>query len=475
MNTAAEKLTEEFVRESKRILGDNLVGIYLHGSAVMGCFNPLKSDIDLLVITENDMSDETKRAYMDMVVALNAQAPAKGIEMSVVKREVCKPFVYPTPFVLHFSAMHLGWYRDNPDDYVKKMNGTDKDLAAHFTVIRARGVCLYGASVADVFGEVPAEDYMDSLWYDIADAEDDIAEDTMYLTLNLARVLAWQQEGKVLSKQEGGEWGLKNLPEKYHELLRKALSEYRGETPGYDIGAAKEYAAAMLRLIGNNMQPMNAALLGLFSGFPDRRFNDALAEVLKENLPKRDLIVFISADPENYEQNDDDRDGMHRMLAEFGMAFAVKYVIDRRTTAEEAARLIREADCIWLMGGESMWQIALIRDLGIDTELHKSKAVILGVSAGSMNLGRNVAYIWDNPHWYEALGFTNLTIKAHYEEGEWFVPRLKEMSMTHPIVAMEDMSAIYVKGDRIFKVGNMHLIDHGEIGPLTDKDLEALR
>lgn len=257
MNTAAEKLTEEFVLESKRILGDNLVGIYLHGSAAMGCFNPLKSDIDLLVVTANDMPDETKRAYMDMVVTLNAQAPAKGIEMSVVKREVCKSFVYPTPFVLHFSVMHFDWYRDNPDDYVKKMNGTDKDLAAHFTVIRERGICLYGEPVADVFGEVPDEDYMDSLWYDIADAEDDIAEDTMYLTLNLARVLAWQQEGKVFSKKEGGEWGLKNLPEKYHELLRKALSEYRGETPGYDIGAAKEYAGAMLRLIGNNMQPQN--------------------------------------------------------------------------------------------------------------------------------------------------------------------------------------------------------------------------
>ena len=257
MNTETEQLIAGFVRESKQILGDNLVGIYLHGSAVMGCFNPLKSDIDLLVVTANDMPDETKRAYMDMVVALNAQAPAKGIEMSVVKREVCKPFVYPTPFVLHFSAMHLGWYRDNPDDYVKKMNGTDKDLAAHFTVIRARGVCLYGAPVADVFGEVPAENYMDSLWYDIADAEDDIAEDTMYFTLNLARVLAFLQDGSVLSKKEGGEWGLKNLPEKYHGLLLAALSEYRGETPGYDISVAKDYANEMLSLIRNNMQPQN--------------------------------------------------------------------------------------------------------------------------------------------------------------------------------------------------------------------------
>ena len=225
----------------------------------------------------------------------------------------------------------------------------------------------------------------------------------------------------------------------------------------------------------NTNKSMNARLLGLFSGFPEHHFNDALAAVLRENLQKRDLIVFISADPENYAQNDDDRDGMHEMLAECGMAFAVKQVIDRRTGAEEAVRLVREADCIWLMGGESTWQIELIRDLGIDTELHKSKAVILGVSAGSMNLGRLVAYVWDNPEFYEALGFTDITIKAHYEEGEWFVPLLKEMSMTHPIVAMEDWSAIFVKGDAIWKVGDMHLFDKGEIGPITDEKLKELR
>lgn len=219
---------------------------------------------------------------------------------------------------------------------------------------------------------------------------------------------------------------------------------------------------------------MNARLLGLFSGFPEHHFSDKLEAVLRENLPKRDLIVFISADPENYAQNDDDRDGMHDMFAELGMAFAEKHVIDRRTGAEEAVRLVREADCIWLMGGESTWQIQLIRDLGIDTELHKSKAVILGVSAGSMNLGRTVAYVWDDPKFYEALGFTDITIKAHYEDGEWFAPLLKEMSMTHPIVALEDMSAIFVKGDDIWKIGGMHLIDKGVIGPVTDDMLRKM-
>ncbi len=237
------QIATEFTTKAKSILKDNLTGIYLHGSAVMGCYNPKKSDIDLIVVVDEDMTDSTKREFMDMVTDLNSRSPGKGIEMSIVKREVCKPFVYPTPFVLHFSEMHINWYRDNPDDYIQKMNGTDKDLAAHFTIINKRGKCLYGLPIEEVFGEVPAEDYMDSIHDDVADATEEIADNTMYLTLNLARVLAYKEEGLVLSKKEGGEWALGKLPEKYKTLIMDALQEYeKGETPGYDMEIARDYA-----------------------------------------------------------------------------------------------------------------------------------------------------------------------------------------------------------------------------------------
>ena len=62
-----------FVDKSKEILKDNLVGIYLHGSAVMGCFNPAKSDIDLSVVVKDSMSDSDKRAYMDMVTDIRGE------------------------------------------------------------------------------------------------------------------------------------------------------------------------------------------------------------------------------------------------------------------------------------------------------------------------------------------------------------------------------------------------------------------
>ena len=131
-----------FVEQSKEILKDNLVGIYLHGSAVMGCYNPAKSDIDLIIVVKDSIEDSVKRVFMDMVVELNEKGPAKGIEMSIVKQSACKPFVYPTPFELHFSVAHLDWYGKNLDDYVSKMKGEDKDLAAHFTIINHRGMVL---------------------------------------------------------------------------------------------------------------------------------------------------------------------------------------------------------------------------------------------------------------------------------------------------------------------------------------------
>ena len=215
---------------------------------------------------------------------------------------------------------------------------------------------------------------------------------------------------------------------------------------------------------------MNASLLGLFSGFPTHHFTDEIAQVLRENLPRRESLVFISAWPEDYARNDDDSDGMHEMFAERGMAFTRRYVIDRRTSAAEAVKQIRAADCIFLMGGDPVLQMALIRDLGLVPELLSSSAVILGVSAGSMNMGRYAADVWETKKLYEGIGLTDIVMKGHYAEDAWFIPVLKELSMTCPVVAMEDESAIFIKGDAFWKIGNIHWIDYGEIrdGVLLD-------
>ena len=249
-----ERFIGRFAGLAREVLKDRITGIYLHGSAAMGCYQPKKSDLDFLVVVNADLTDAEKRRFMDGLLELDQACPAKGIEMSVVLKDVCNPFVYPTPFLLHYSRMHTGWYRRDPEDYIRKMNGTDRDLAAHFTVIRGRGRCLYGLPVRDLFGEVPEGDYLDSLWNDVSGAEEEITENPMYLILNLTRVLAYLKEKKVLSKQEGGTWGLAFLPERYHPLIRSALREYEGGDDAlYDPKLAKEFAVSMLEQITREM------------------------------------------------------------------------------------------------------------------------------------------------------------------------------------------------------------------------------
>lgn len=74
---ALDELANLFVQKSREIFDKNLVGIYLHGSAVMGCFNAEKSDIDIIIVVNEAVPDGTKRRFMDAVVELNALAPKK--------------------------------------------------------------------------------------------------------------------------------------------------------------------------------------------------------------------------------------------------------------------------------------------------------------------------------------------------------------------------------------------------------------
>lgn len=241
---------EHFVENARNILRDDLIGVYLHGSAAMGCFRQNKSDLDYIVVVRQEPTAPVKRAFMDLLIELDKHGPAKGIEMSIVTADACNPFQYPTPFVLHYSRMHTTRYLEDPDDYIRKMKGTDKDLAAHFTVIRNRGVTLYGCPIPEVFGEIPENDYLDSVWNDVSGAEEEIGEDPMYLILNLARITAYLQEKKIMSKLEGGRWGTEHLPSGFRELIRSAINEYTGEeNVHYDAETAKQYAAYMLNRI----------------------------------------------------------------------------------------------------------------------------------------------------------------------------------------------------------------------------------
>jgi len=190
----------------------------------MKCFNPNTSDIDLIVVIKNEIHKDVKR---ELIAVLLETESVNDVEMSVVLEKDVKHFIYPTPFVLHYSKMYKNQYL-NDVNYICG-NNYDPDLAAHFTIIKYRGVCLCGVPIDKLFQSVPRSHYINSIVSDILQANGHIIEQPVYYTLNLCRVLYTLKSNAICSKKEGGEWMLAIIPNKYRDCINQALQVYSGQ------------------------------------------------------------------------------------------------------------------------------------------------------------------------------------------------------------------------------------------------------
>lgn len=239
-----EKLLMDIIARFKDVLGTNLVGLYLHGSLAMGCFTP-KSDIDLIAIVKEPMDLKTKKALVDEILKVGP-LPEKGLEMSVVLERHIKPFIHPMPFELHFSSDHRARYE--AEGQYMYGGTTDRDLAAHLTVVKKRGVRLFGKDIEDVFGSIPRVSFIDALLYDIEEAREKVTGDPVNVVLNLCRILYFLKQGYIASKLEGGYWGASHLPIKQRDIVSEAVKAYITSRTEVDIPKEKltEFAGRML-------------------------------------------------------------------------------------------------------------------------------------------------------------------------------------------------------------------------------------
>ena len=217
---------------------------------------------------------------------------------------------------------------------------------------------------------------------------------------------------------------------------------------------------------------MKQRMLGFFSGFPSHHFPREIAGRLKESLIERESIVFISAWPEDHDRNDSDLEGMYEMFLEWDMGFGEHRVIDRRDSAQTAREAVRRASCIFLMGGHPGLQLQMIKDMGLDAVIRESVAVVLGVSAGAINMAVRALDTKESPVPYPGLGLAEVTVKPHFDpEHEGVLSALMRISAELPICAMEDDSAIFVTADEISAVGAAHRIERGVMGPFSPEKL----
>lgn len=248
------EILDGLARRYRASLAEQFIGLYVHGSIAMGCFNPQKSDIDLILVCDDEPADEIKYEIMTSTLQYAPFAPAKGIEMHLMRLADCQNPRACARFCLHSSPMHEARFLANPKEYIAHMRGDDPDLAAHCAVVKARGRRLAGAPIEDVFADVPRAAFLQSVRSD-ADWADGNA---MYHVLNRCRTLAYLENGGILSKREGGEWALEHLPARYAELIRDALDCYASDREMPPSTQARAFCAHALDMIAEKIEKENA-------------------------------------------------------------------------------------------------------------------------------------------------------------------------------------------------------------------------
>ena len=95
---AYKDLLVRFADLNRAILGENLVGVYLHGSSVMDCFNPKVSDLDLLIVVKDVIPDDVKwlaRYVLLHRIYLTRAADVDGITVNEIISEILDTIEVP--------------------------------------------------------------------------------------------------------------------------------------------------------------------------------------------------------------------------------------------------------------------------------------------------------------------------------------------------------------------------------------------
>jgi hypothetical protein len=205
------------------ILGPHFVGMYLYGSLADGDFDPQRSDVDFVVVTATELSEELIAA----LEALHARLAATGekwaakLEGSYVPRHALRrydPDAAPCPYI-------------NEGHFCVGGHGSDWVIQRH--TLRERGVVLAGPAPRTLIDPVPPDDLrwavratLREWWAPMLQAPARLRgrEYQAYATLTMCRALYTLQHGTTVSKAAAARWAQEALHERWAGLIERALA-----------------------------------------------------------------------------------------------------------------------------------------------------------------------------------------------------------------------------------------------------------
>jgi hypothetical protein len=242
LSSTVETYLHEVTQCQKELLGADLVGVFLRGSAVLCDFAAGRSDVDVLAVSSRSLSSEEKKAMAERLSQGALPCPATGLEFHVLRRRDIAPRKAP-PFELHLATSTDG-SADRAVDGVG--HAGDPDLVMHFAVLRECGRALLGPAADTVFPAIPRGMMLDAFRGELEWARANAS--SSYQVLNACRAWRYLDEGVLCSKTAGGEWARERVRDP--STIDAALRHRRGLTDAHpDREAARAFLRGALNLL----------------------------------------------------------------------------------------------------------------------------------------------------------------------------------------------------------------------------------
>ena len=213
---------------------------------------------------------------------------------------------------------------------------------------------------------------------------------------------------------------------------------------------------------------------------------NGLVDQIKKCVDKTDVFVFVASNPNGFEKTDSYATIIMESFRLAGFNFKECIVVDNRNK-DNLQDLIQRAGVVYLAGGHVPTQNDFIQSIGLKELLLNYNGVIIGQSAGSMNLAE-VVYNYpediseiNDPKFLKGLGITNLSIVPHFnletgnEQVEDGIDLMRDYllkdSYKVPLYCLTNGSHIYLNAAQTKFCGNIYLIKEGAISKLNQSML----
>ncbi|MEV0640251.1 aminoglycoside adenylyltransferase family protein [Streptomyces sp. NPDC050619] len=207
----------------QRVLGDNVLGIYLHGSAVLGGLRP-HSDIDVLVVVHRHTTFGERGALVRELLKVSG-GDARPVELIVVVQADVRPWRYPPTC----DFLYGEWLRADFERGVTPGPEPSPDLAPLLTMVLHGDAALYGPPPRHVLDPVPPDDLARAIVEGVPQLMRELDSDTRNVLLTLARVWTTLATGTIRSKDAAADWAIERLPARHRPVLEHARAVYLGE------------------------------------------------------------------------------------------------------------------------------------------------------------------------------------------------------------------------------------------------------